>query len=277
MKKIKKFKNPRKKRFIIEMNEDIDRTVDKALSLIENGRLDQGAAILQRLTAEHPGYHFVQYGMGVVYALTKKYDDAILCFKKAVEIFPHFIDAQFNLAVTYQKKLDVGNTIRAYQKVVAMGAPGDPLVVQARDFLSGMEECVRKNDGVGLDVYLKGMDKFEKAFAKMEKQEWPAAIEGFKECLAIVKRNFQSYGNMGICYAKLGKKEQALASFDKALELNPRYEIAAVNRALTLNLREGEKLPDGTVESVDFSRDYAHKKRSYISELTEAVKRKWNE
>jgi tetratricopeptide (TPR) repeat protein len=107
------------------MNEVIDGTVEDALRLIEKGCLDQGAAILQRLTAEHPGYHSVQYGMGVVYAFTKKYDDAIQCFKQAVEIFPYFIEAQFNLAVSYQKKLDVGNAIRSYQKVVTIGDTGN--------------------------------------------------------------------------------------------------------------------------------------------------------
>ena len=272
MKKIKKHKKSDRKHFIIEINADIEREVDEALKFLEKGNIDHCAIILQRLMAKHSSYHAVQYGMGLVYAFKEQYDNAIHYFKRAIDIFPYFLEAQFNLAVSYKKKLDVGNAIRAFKKVVEMGAPGNEFVMQARGFLSGMEESVRKNHGVGLDAYLRGMDNFEKAVADMEKAKWDAAIAGFKECLSIVKRHFQSYGNMGICYAQIGKRQQALAAFDKALEINPGYELAAVNRAVTLGLEEGERLSDGPVESIDYSKDYAAKKRSYIAELIKSIK-----
>jgi len=274
MKKIKKRAKPNKKHFIVEINENIDKKVDEALILLDNGRIAQSTEIMKRLMMEHPEYHSVQYGMGVVYAFKEQYDDAIQCFSRAVSIFPYFIEAQFNLAVSLQKKLDVGNTIRAFQKVTGMGSPGEPLVIEAQGFLSRMEESIRKNDGVGIDAYLKSLDRFEKAFACMEMQKWEEAIFGFKECLSIVKKHFQSYGNMGICYAKLNKREQALAAFDRALEINPKYEIAKVNREVILSLREGEALSEDPVESVNYSRDYAAPKRSYIKEMIEAIRRK---
>lgn len=272
LKKIKRSRKFIEKRFIIEIREDIDWKVDDALKMVEEGRVDEGAAMMMVLKAAHPNYHTVQYGMGVVHAFREELDEAIWCFKRAIEIFPPFLESQFNLAVAYHKKLDIGNTIKAYQKVVEMGASGNPLVAQAGGFLSMMEESVRRNDGVGLDEYLIGMERFEKAFAYMEMQKWEAAIVSFKECLSIVKRHFQSYGNMGICYGKLGKKEQALAAFDKALKINPRYELAAVNRAIALSLKEGEKIPDGPVEVVDYSKDYAAKNRSYIAERINELK-----
>ncbi len=272
MKKIKKNKKSARKHFIIEINEDIEREVDEALKYLERGDIDHCAIILQRLMAKHPAYHTVQYGVGLVYAFRGQYDDAIQHFKRALDIFPYFLEAQFNLAVSYKKKLDVGNAIKAFMKVVEIGAPGNEFVMQARGFLSGMEESVRKSDGVGLDAYLRGMDKFEKAVADMEMAKWDAAIAGFKECLSIVKRHFQSYGNMGICYAQIGNRQQALAAFDKALEINPGYELAAVNRAVTLRMEEGERLSNGPVETVDYSKDYVAKKRSYIAELIKSVK-----
>jgi tetratricopeptide (TPR) repeat protein len=274
MKKIKRRKKSHKKHFILEIKEEVDKKVDEALKLIEYGSVDHGSDLLGGLMAEHPDYYMVQYGMGVVHAFRKQYDKAIRFFGKALEEFPYFLEAQFNLAVSYQKKLDVGNAIKAYRKVVEMGASGNVMTEQARDFLSGMEESVRKSDGVGLDDYLKGMDKFERAFSLMQNQEWEAAISKFHDCLSVVKRHYQSYGNIGICYASLGKKEQALAAFDKALEINPGYEIAAVNRAVTMGLEEGERLSDGRVESVDYAKDYQAKNRSYIAELLDKIRRK---
>lgn len=273
MKKIKRRKKTLKKHFVLEVREDVDKKVDDALKLIECGFIEHGSDLLGELMAEHPDYYMVQYGMGLVHAFKKQYDEAIRFFVKALEAFPYFLEAQFNLAVSYQKKLDVGNAIKAYRKVVEMGACGDIMTEQARDFLSGMEESLRKSEGVGLDDYMKGMDKFERAFSLMENHEWETAICRFHDCLSIVKRHYQSYGNIGICYAKLGKKERALAAFDKALEINPGYEIAAVNRAVTLELEEGEQLSGEQVESVDYARDYQSRDRSYIAELLEKMRR----
>lgn len=51
----------------------------------------------------------------------------------------------------------------------------------------------------------------------------------------------QLYGNIDICQVQLSWKSNALAAFDKALELDPKYEPGMVNKAMTEALVEGEK------------------------------------
>jgi len=98
----------------------------------------------------------------------------------------------------------------------------------------------------------------------MEKQEWQRAIDGFKACLIKNEKHPQSYGNMGLCYAQLGQKEAALSAFDKALEIDPAYEPAIVNRAAVESLEEGEKLESSKLDSIDYYKDFYLKKRSYL-------------
>jgi len=274
MKKIKKFKKTKKKRFIIALDEEIDGKVNDALGLIEMGFIDKGAVIIEGLITRYPNYHTVHFGMGIVHAFRKQYDGAIRCFKRALDIFPYFLDAQFNLAVSYQKKLDPGNAIKAYQKVVEIGSSDDDIVRQAQDFLSGMEENIRKEQGVGLEAYLKCMDIFEKACDYMEEEKWEKAITCFKDCLNIVTNHYQSYGNMGLCYAKLGQRSQAISALDRAIEINPGYEPAIVNRKMIASLMADEKIPGGPVETIDYSKDYAAKKKSYIAEVIDSIREK---
>lgn len=274
MKKIRKFKKTAKKRFIIALDDEIDRKVNDALSMVEKGFIDKGADIIKGLMTLYPGYQTVHFGMGVVHALREQYDEAIRCFKKALDIFPYFIDAQFNLALSYQKKLDLGNTIKAYQRVIEIGSGDDDIVRQARDFLSGMEENIREVQGVGLEAFLKGMDIFDKACDYMEEAKWEKAIAGFKDCLNIVKNHCQSYGNLGLCYAKLGKREQAISALDRAIEINPGYEPALVNRKMIAGLKADEKIPDGPIDTIDYSKDYEAKKKSYIAEVIDSYREK---
>jgi hypothetical protein len=50
------------------------------------------------------------------------------------------------------------------------------------------------------------------------------------------------------------------------LELDPDYEIAAVNRLGIEKMREGER-HEGEIDSVDYYRDYMGSKKSYIAEI----------
>ena len=85
--------------------------------------------------------------------------------------------------------------------------------------------------------------------------------------LEIDPKNVQSWGNLGLAYAGIGEKGKALECLDRALELDPEYEVAAVNRIAIEKLSEGERL-DGKIDTVYYYRDYKVKgKRSYIAEL----------
>lgn len=98
-----------------------------------------------------------------------------------------------------------------------------------------------------------------------------AAIDGFKRALMFAPRHHQSHGNLGICYAALGMKREALASLDRALELEPRYESAAIARFVVERLADGEKLDLSDVPSVNYGSDYQMTGRFLIRELAERL------
>jgi tetratricopeptide (TPR) repeat protein len=99
-----KFRKSGGKSFIIELNEEVDKAVDKALALIERKKLKKAEKHLAELLSEYPNYHMVQYGMGALFAFKGQNDKAIFHFKKAVDIFPYFAEAYYNLGVAYKKR-----------------------------------------------------------------------------------------------------------------------------------------------------------------------------
>ena len=267
-----RFYNAGSNEFIIEVNEDIEKTVEEALKLVNEGRIEDAHNALEELLKNHPNYHSVQYGMGIVHAFKNMYDEAMTFFDKAIEIFPYFTEAYYNKAVTFRKKCDVVNYIKTLKKLVAISDEYDDLVVTARNILNDIEKCTMKNEGVNLDTYLDCERKFKQAASCMKNRQWEKALSGLKECAAIIGNHSQTWGNMGLCYAFMGEKQLALASLSKALEIDPYYELAIVNRVIVENLKAGEKLSANKYESVEYYKDFSLKNKSYIQSVLEETK-----
>ena len=107
-----------------------------------------------------------------------------------------------------------------------------------------------------LDRFIEAQTNFEISLDYMEKQDFKNAISPLKKALSINPDPPQIYGNLGLCYACLGEKQIALDYLDKALELDPKYEVALVNRSLVEKLETGEKLDLHRIKAVNYYLDY---------------------
>jgi tetratricopeptide (TPR) repeat protein len=245
----------------------VDEMLDQALAMVERGNLSEGEETITELMRQHPDLHTVQYAMGVICALKKDYDRSIQYFDKAVEIFPYFVEAWHNKAVSHQQNLEIPEMIMAFRKVVEFGDPAEGHVQQARARLAELDKSVRERGCASLDTFLQAIQAFDKAFINMENREFQTAIAGFERSSALNPNAPQAYGNMGICYGFLNEKKKALAAFDKALEIDPSYEPAIKNRSVTLLRKEGQSPSDARFESMAYYKDYKMKKRSLLDEF----------
>ncbi len=255
----------KERRFITEIHPEIDEECDRILKLIESGQLSSGKKQMGELYKKYPDYHTVLYGMGVCNALQENFEEAIQFFKKAVAVFPYLTEAHFNMAAAYIKLADIAGVVREFKEVIRLGR--DPeLVSEAKRRLSELDKDVREINGFDLNTYVKNSETFGEAFAALEKREFKLAIDLFQRVLAIDPKHVQSWGNLGLAYAGLGEKEKALDCLDKALEIDPGYEIAAVNRIAIEELKPAGRF-EGRIDSVHYYRDYKFReKKSYIAE-----------
>lgn len=257
----------KEKHFMIELNEEVEAAVDEAMILVQKGKIEKGKTILLKLLHQHPKNHMVAYGMGVVHAFKEQYEEAIGWFSKATDIYPYFIEAHFNKAFAYKSLLDFRNAVKSLREVIEIGDSDNDLVQQSEDILSMIEQQIFKTTHITMDQYFKAQEIFETAYSHMKKKEWEKAISGFKECIRINPNGVQPHGNLGICYGALGRKSEALAALDKAIEIDPEYEPAIVNRIGIESLAEGEKLVLDEVRSVEYYKDFTLKNKSYIRSI----------
>ncbi|HXE56804.1 MAG TPA: tetratricopeptide repeat protein [Gemmatimonadales bacterium] len=73
------------------------------------------------------------------------------------------------------------------------------------------------------------------ARARMAVQDYYGAIHLLEEVVALGHRFADVHHLLGLCYSFLGRNEEALPHYDRAIELNPRYFEAHIHRGLALN------------------------------------------
>ena len=256
-------KRLREKHFTVELIPEVDELCDAALNLAEKGALAEAEAAIEKLRRQHPHYHSVLYALGVCHGLRGESDQAIACFERAVEIFPLFAHAHYNLGTAYCQKVEIERAVGAYEKAIAADGRDGPVGRKARKHLDEFEAICQKN-GVSLTTHIDNVRIFDQAFAALRNANYQVAINLFAQILKTEKGHVQSYGNMGLAYAGLGNKQKALECLDQAIQIDPDYEPALVNRRVVENLREGANLPPIERLEISYYSEFRQGKKSHM-------------
>jgi tetratricopeptide (TPR) repeat protein len=239
------------KDFITELRPDVDKAVDRLMQRLEQGGGSEVGASIEALLKEHPEYHQTNYAMGVYLAqVLRDADGSIPYFEKAIEIFPLFSEAHFNLGMAAQLACQIKKSVTAYRAAERYSGD-DEIAALARKQLRKLEQILVNNSTFkSLDDYIENERVFDEAFQFLADKEYARAVEGFSRVLRENPKHVQSYGNMALAYAGLGRKADAMKCFDKALELDPNYQPAMINRRSTQNMEEGKPfIPDQFLET----------------------------
>ncbi len=243
------------KHFTAMIDPEVDKAVDNALAFVESGNLLKGEGLLASLVKYHPDLYIVQYGMGTVLAMKGQYKESIVFFDKCLEIFPYFAEAWFNKGNSHKHLLDMKGALTSFQKVIEWGDQDEDFVKDARELLCHMEATISRDTGLSLELYIQSMEEFDRSFSCMQNKKYEEAIVGFNNVLKLNNNHAQSYGNLGLCYSFLGKRQEALSAFDRSLEIDPKYKPAIENKKLFLLLKEGERMPDSQVKVVEYYKE----------------------
>ncbi len=236
--------------FIAELRPYLDEKVDRALARLESGAGRAVEPEIKALLQKYPRYHQTNYAMGVYLAtITKDPLGAMPFFEKAVQIFPPFAEAHFNLATAARLAGDVPKMVRELRATLRYAKSGGELERMAQNELDFLEKIVLEaGPFTSLDAYMANAELFDEAFQCLNARDFEKAAQLFRRVLADNPNHVQSFGNLALALAGLGQRAAALKCLDRALELDPGYEPAIINRRGIAQMREGEPFSPAAIQ-----------------------------
>ncbi|MGR3309402.1 MAG: tetratricopeptide repeat protein [Candidatus Brocadiales bacterium] len=169
---------------------DANEWIDKGDALLHSGKYEEAITCYDKAIEINPRFANTFYNRGLAYYGKGKYDRAILDYNKALEINPRFTEAYYNRGNTYGKKGEYDHAILDYNKALEI----NPRFANAYN-----------NRG---NVY-------------GGKGEYHRAIPDYNKALEIKPQHADAWRNKGDALDKLGKHEEAKDCFDKAKEIGP--------------------------------------------------------
>ncbi len=211
----------------------------------EVGRLDEAEEHLHHALTRDPGHENALQNLGSVLVRMSRNDEAVETYRRLVEIDPRNPAAHSGMGIALYY---LGRTDEALQSVDRALAI-DPNFQEALTNRKGMPQ-VKAHADAGVAFMARGkFDDAEKhlryvlkidpkytialqnlALLQLKRQRYDEALEHYRRLVELNPDNAAAHSGMGIALYHSGNVEDALASLDRALALDPTLEDVRANR-----------------------------------------------
>lgn len=221
----------------------------RAHDLHRRGLLRDAEEAYLEVLGQHPEDFDAQHMLGVLAAQTKRWEEAVAWFDRAVALRGNAAAVYNNRANALRNMERMAESLRDYDRAIALAPDyveairnrGNLLRRQGRldEALASYTRAVELAPGDAVTYHAMG-----NAYAKMGRDA--DALRCFERAIALRDDFADAHNNLGVAYKNLGQFEQALASYARAIELRPDFSEAYCNRGNLLGMmkRHAEALSD---------------------------------
>jgi tetratricopeptide (TPR) repeat protein len=189
-------------------------------------------ALWQATIARNPGCWMAYNNLGLALAADGQVDEAIVEYRKALEIEPGFGGARSNLGVALMDKGSTEAAIAEFRRALEI-APGDA------EIHNNMGMALRRGGRLeeALAQYTQALDirpddfgaNFNLGNALLQAGRVDEAITRYGRALEVSPDNVDAHINLGNAFRRTGRIDSALDEYRRALEIEPGNATARAN------------------------------------------------
>jgi serine/threonine-protein kinase len=201
-------------------------------ALEEKGRLDEAITCYRKAIELDPKSAGAHIKLGIALYSKGQMDEAIACLRKAIELDPKEAVAHGAQGNALLAKGQVNEAIDCYKKAIELDPKNAKAHVNlgAALFHEGQVDEAIASVRKALELEPKNAEFHNNlGFALERKGQLDEAIASFRKVVELAPKDAHSHYNLGNLLRKNGQLDEAIASFRKALEIDPKYAEAHCN------------------------------------------------
>ena len=176
---------------------------------------------------------FLLYNLyGFILLKENRHQDAIIKFKKSIDINPMFFEGFYNIGTSYLKISDYENSLFFLLKAIELEKSNYNCNFNIAEVYKNLKKYDKAKEHYKICLELN--DKDHEVYNnlaliyKIEKN-YNEAISCLKESIKINPKYYQSYNNLGSCYLDTRSYEEAIIYFKKCIDLKNDFVLAYIN------------------------------------------------
>jgi tetratricopeptide (TPR) repeat protein len=215
--------------------------------LDKKNRLDEAAAQCQSAISDNPELPDAYNTLGAIQLKQNKFDAARANFEKAVALKPDFVLGYANLSLVAMNQNDFDAAGENLKKAIEIDRGGffDPQ--RQLEAYSGLALAAfrQKRYDKAAEFFQKSLEiapanaEFSRNLG-MSLHKQGKSVDGIKILEETIRKNPnlpEVYNTLGLIYAEQYRREEAIAQFQKALQVNPNFTPAQSNLKKALELK----------------------------------------
>ena len=215
----------------LELNpKDVDALLGLAKLAIIKGKTDAAAGYLKRAVSVAPSNANVQTTWGHYLFWQKRYSEAELAFKKAIDLSPHVARPHIELGDLYLSGFHQPRpAIQEYRAAVDI-EPGNARVHYT--LANALAQAGEADDAQGHIEYAAKLDPDNPVIYEslgdflIRRKRTDQALEAYAKALSVDRSYLPAHMARGQVFAELGQFDKALAEYEAAVKVQPKFAPA---------------------------------------------------
>jgi len=238
-----------------QARESLADLVNRGLSLSSLGRLDEALACYDQALALDPREKVVHNNRGNVLRQLGRVQQALASIDRALELDPSYADAWSNKGLLFTHAARYEEAIACYERALANDAR-DTTAWLARSYcLARLGRRQEQLDGIAraIEVDPRNPIAWHNLGVAQLDGDLPQAVRSFERAIEANPRYAEGWAGKGLALSELGRHEESIACFDEALSVRPDFGEAHYNKGNALTalgrLREAHAAYDAATRA----------------------------
>lgn len=207
---------------------------EKGLKLKTEKKCSEAIVAFKKAIEIKPDYTAALYETGWCFNETNKYTEAVAALTKAKTNWPDVPKLYFELGYAYQKLSKTKDAKANYNKCLELKSDYANAYKQLADM--DYDNAVYDTALVNYTKYFANVKVpvtnegpyYKKGYCENTAKKYDDAIASMRKAIEIKSNYYEAYSEIGYAYTKLKKADEALAAYNEALKIKPDYYSAYI-------------------------------------------------